>query len=170
MYKEQGNLGQALAHYRKALELKEQCVRVRVELWARGLVSTRSRRSYADAHGNMAGVLLQQQRLEEAAKHYTRALELNQGNACWLVDLGHIHRVAGRRAEAKLCFIKATAVNPGFAIAFSNLACIYKDEGVWRRGMPRPRLQLRLCRGAFRAARVHAREPLELRREHCQVH
>jgi len=77
----------------------------------------------------MAGVLLQQQRLEESAKHYTRALELNENNACWLVDLGHINRVRNNRNEAKMCFIKATHVNPEFAIAFSNLACIFKDEG-----------------------------------------
>ncbi len=85
--------------------------------------------SYADAHGNMAGVLLQQQKLDEAATHYTRALELNENNACWLVDLGHINRVRNNRSEAKMCFIKATHVNPDFAIAFSNLACIFKDEG-----------------------------------------
>ena len=86
-------------------------------------------RSYADAHGNMAGVLLQQQKMDEAATHYTRALELNENNACWLVDLGHINRVRNNRSEAKMCFIKATHVNPDFAIAFSNLACIFKDEG-----------------------------------------
>ncbi len=85
--------------------------------------------SYADAHGNMAGVLLQQQKFDEAAKHYTRALQLNEHNACWLVDLGHIYRVKNKRVDAKMCFIKATNVNPHFAIAFSNLACIYKDEG-----------------------------------------
>jgi tetratricopeptide (TPR) repeat protein len=77
----------------------------------------------------MAGVLLQQQLNDEAAEHYTRALELNEHNACWLVDLGHIHRVQNRREDAKMCFIKAASVNPRFAIAFSNLACIFKDEG-----------------------------------------
>lgn len=82
-----------------------------------------------DAHGNLGSLLLQDGQTDAAVRHYEFALEYNPGNMCWHVDLGHLYRLQNRLSDAKRCFTAAVELCPSFAIAWSNLACIAKDEG-----------------------------------------
>ena len=61
--------------------------------------------------------------VSEAVRSAHRAFSLCQ------VDVGHLLHMKGDIAGAKARFIKATEISPSFAVAWSNLACIVKDEG-----------------------------------------
>ena len=44
-------------------------------------------------------------------------------------NLGNLYKVQGD-LSAKRCYLEAVRINPGFAIAWSNLAGVFKDRDV----------------------------------------
>ncbi|MFC1799650.1 tetratricopeptide repeat protein [Candidatus Eisenbacteria bacterium] len=75
-----------------------------------------------DAYYSLAGTLAEQGDLEGAESYYTRALEMNPGDASAWVGLGlRVYQEKGMLARAESCYRKAIEVRPDYAGAFYNL-------------------------------------------------
>jgi len=47
-------------------------------------------------------------------------------------DLGNLFKALGRLEDAKACYMKAIETQPNFAVAWSNLGCVYNAQGeIW---------------------------------------
>ncbi|CAN0308442.1 unnamed protein product, partial [Ectocarpus fasciculatus] len=55
------------------------------------------------------------------------ALVLNRGLVDAHSNLGNLYKAQGMLAEAKRCYLEAIRIQPSFAIAWSNLAGIFKE-------------------------------------------
>ena len=98
--KEQGKLDEAVACYRRALELKPD---------------------YAEAHNNLGNALKDQGKLDEAVACYRRALELKPDFAEAHNNLGNALKEQGKLDEAVACYRRALELKPDFAEAHGNL-------------------------------------------------
>src|SRR2546422_618954 len=97
---QQGNLAEAIEHYRQALNIKPD---------------------HADAHYNLGGALAQQGKLADAIHHYQRALQITPDDADAHIHWGLALAQQGRLAEAIEHYRQALRINPGHADAPSNL-------------------------------------------------
>jgi tetratricopeptide (TPR) repeat protein len=107
-HKAQGKLDEAVAHYRRALDLKPD---------------------YADAHNNMGNALREQGRLNEAIACFRRALDLKPDYPDAHNNMGTALRKQGRLNEAVACYRQALVLKPDFAEAQNNLGNALKDQG-----------------------------------------
>ncbi len=98
---EQGKLDEAVASYRRALELKPD---------------------FAEAHYNLANALSDQGKLEEALAGYRRALELKPDYAAAHCNLGHVRKELGDLSGADASFRAALQHDSRFAFAHYKLA------------------------------------------------
>jgi tetratricopeptide (TPR) repeat protein len=98
---DQGDTDKAIAHYRRAVELRP---------------------GYAEAHYNLGRLLVQKGQLEDAIAHYERALEGNPADAEAHNNLGATLFATGRVDEAMAHYRKAIAIQPDYADASCNLA------------------------------------------------
>lgn len=113
-----GNLGEvlanrgddeeALAHYRRALELRPD---------------------YHEARVNMANALARLGRTAAAESLYATALSGAHPDAETYVNLGIVRRQAGDRAGARAAFEAALAADPRSARALNQLAVLAAEEG-----------------------------------------
>ena len=140
--KEQGNLDQAAACYRRALELKPDyalaCNNLAVVLTEQGKLDqavAACRRAlelkpdYAEAFSTLATALKAQGKDGEALSCWQRALELKPDSAELHSNLGVAYKDQGLLDEARACWRKATALRPDFAEAFGNLGSVAEETG-----------------------------------------
>ncbi len=106
--KEQGELDEATACYRRALQLKPD---------------------YAEAHYNLGNVLREQGKADEATACYRRALQLKPDYAAAHGNLGNTLQQQGKLDEAIACLQRALELNPNLAETHSNLGVAFKEQG-----------------------------------------
>ena len=164
MLKDQGKPDEAVACYRRALELKpdyaeahnnlgnalkEQgkldeavaCCRRALEL----------KPDYAEAHNNLGVALKEQGKLDEAIACYRRALELKPDFAEAHNNLGNALKDQGKLDEAVACYRRALELKPDYAEAHNNLGNALRTREAGRSDRllpPRPGTEAGLCRGA----------------------
>ncbi len=78
----------------------------------------------ADAHCNLAVVLLDLGRLDEAEVANRRVLQLTPGSVLAHSNLGVTLQAQGRLNEAEASFRRALQINPDYAKAYFNLGCL----------------------------------------------
>jgi protein O-mannosyl-transferase len=105
---DRGQTDEAMAHYRRAIELRP---------------------SYAEAHYNLGRLLAQKGQLDEAVTHYEKALEINPADAEAQNNLGVTLFANGRADEAVAHYRKALAIQPEYADASCNLANALLSNG-----------------------------------------
>nr|XP_029500743.1 UDP-N-acetylglucosamine--peptide N-acetylglucosaminyltransferase 110 kDa subunit-like [Oncorhynchus nerka] len=70
--------------------------------------------------------------MEGAVQAYVSALQYNPDLYCVRSDLGNLLKALGRLEEAKACYLKAIETQPNFAVAWSNLGCVFNAQGeIW---------------------------------------
>ena len=99
---DQGKLDEAVACYRRALELNP---------------------GYAEAHSNLGNALKDQGKLDEAIACWQRALELKPDYAEAHYNLGIALKDQGKPDEAVACYRRALELKPDYAVAHDNLLC-----------------------------------------------
>ncbi|XP_065221454.1 UDP-N-acetylglucosamine--peptide N-acetylglucosaminyltransferase 110 kDa subunit isoform X1 [Planococcus citri] len=111
VYKERGQLQEALENYRHAVRLKPD---------------------FIDGYINLASALVAAGDMEQAVQAYVTALQYNPDLYCVRSDLGNLLKALGRLDEAKACYLKAIETRPDFAVAWSNLGCVFNAQGeIW---------------------------------------
>ncbi|XP_065160148.1 UDP-N-acetylglucosamine--peptide N-acetylglucosaminyltransferase 110 kDa subunit-like isoform X2 [Atheta coriaria] len=111
VYKEQGQLPDALANYKHAVRLKPD---------------------FIDGYINLAAALVAAGDMEQAVQAYITALQYNPDLYCVRSDLGNLLKALGRLDEAKACYLKAIETRNDFAVAWSNLGCVFNAQGeIW---------------------------------------
>ena len=99
---------EAIAHYRKALELVPQ---------------------YDLAHDNLGNALWHLGKNEEAVFHYQQALQINPRLADVYNNYGLLLQGQGRIAEAVACYCKTLELQPYFGEAYANLGNVCYGQG-----------------------------------------
>lgn len=138
----QGNLEEAFAEYRRALDLKSDYA----QAW-NGLGSALKKKGeidgaiaafrqatvlqpqYVDAFNRLAKTLDEADRVEEAIAAYERAAQLQPGSAEAQGALGNIYHRAGRFEDAIKAFNAALKLRPGYAEALYSIGNVQKDQG-----------------------------------------
>ncbi|XP_050415397.2 UDP-N-acetylglucosamine--peptide N-acetylglucosaminyltransferase 110 kDa subunit [Patella vulgata] len=111
VYKERGQLQEALDNYRHAVRLKPD---------------------FIDGYINLAAALVAAGDMEHAVQAYVTALQYNPDLYCVRSDLGNLLKALGRLDEAKACYLKSIETCPNFAVAWSNLGCVFNAQGeIW---------------------------------------
>uniref|UniRef100_A0A8C6ERX6 UDP-N-acetylglucosamine--peptide N-acetylglucosaminyltransferase 110 kDa subunit n=1 Tax=Marmota marmota marmota TaxID=9994 RepID=A0A8C6ERX6_MARMA len=111
VYKERGQLQEAIEHYRHALRLKPD---------------------FIDGYINLAAALVAAGDMEGAVQAYVSALQYNPDLYCVRSDLGNLLKALGHLEEAKACYLKAIETQPNFSVAWSNLGCVFNAQGeIW---------------------------------------
>ncbi|KAK2186976.1 hypothetical protein NP493_183g04027 [Ridgeia piscesae] len=111
VYKERGQLEEALANYQHAVQLKPD---------------------FIDGYINLAAALVAAGDMEQAVQAYVTALQYNPDLYCVRSDLGNLLKALRRLDEAKACYLKAIETQPNFAVAWSNLGCVFNAQGeIW---------------------------------------
>ncbi len=103
----QGNTRQAVSYYRKALELDP---------------------GSPQAHFNLAGALLREEELDEAAEQYRAAIKATPSAAAYN-GLGVVRLLQGRLSDAVEQFRGAIKSDPDFVPAYNNLADSLARQG-----------------------------------------
>jgi tetratricopeptide (TPR) repeat protein len=104
---QQGRLEEAIADFRRALEINPDL---------------------AQAHHNLGIALQEQGRLEEAVASYRRALELKPDYTTAYHYLGTALKDLNRLDEAVACYRRALELKPDFVEACNNLAAVLQDQ------------------------------------------
>uniref|UniRef100_A0A336MKK1 protein O-GlcNAc transferase n=1 Tax=Culicoides sonorensis TaxID=179676 RepID=A0A336MKK1_CULSO len=111
VFKERGQLQEALENYKHAVRLKPD---------------------FIDGYINLAAALVAARDMEQAVQAYVTALQYNPDLYCVRSDLGNLLKALGRLDEAKACYLKAIETRPDFAVAWSNLGCVFNAQGeIW---------------------------------------
>jgi protein O-GlcNAc transferase len=111
VFKEKGQLQNALENYRHAVRLKPD---------------------FIDGYINLAAALVAAGEMEQAVQSYITALQYNPDLYCVRSDLGNLLKALGRLDEAKACYLKAIETRPDFAVAWSNLGCVFNSmQEIW---------------------------------------
>ncbi|KAA3670561.1 protein O-GlcNAc transferase, partial [Paragonimus westermani] len=107
VFKERGQLKEAIDNYRHALSIKPD---------------------FIDGYINLAAALVAAGDMESAVNAYVTALQYNPDLYCVRSDLGNLLKALGRLDEAKSCYLKAIETCPTFAVAWSNLGCVFNAQ------------------------------------------
>ncbi|CAD6188370.1 unnamed protein product [Caenorhabditis auriculariae] len=111
VFKERGQLAEALENYKHAVKLKPE---------------------FIDGYINLAAALVAGGDLDFAVQAYLNALKYNPDLYCVRSDLGNLLKAMGRLEDAKLCYLKAIETQPQFAVAWSNIGCVFNAQGeIW---------------------------------------
>ena len=113
--RDQGKLDEAVACYRRALELQPD---------------------YAEAHSNLGNVLRDQGKLDEAIACCRRALELKPDFAEAHYNLGVAFKDQGKLDEAVACCRRAVELKPDFAERTTTWAMPCRTRASWTRRSP----------------------------------
>jgi protein O-mannosyl-transferase len=108
LFADRGRNEEAIAHYRKALELKPD---------------------NAEAHNNLGTLLEKMGRTDEALAHYQKALEINPNLAHVHNNLGLLFSNMGRTDEAIVNYQKALEINPEYGDAHYNFGVLLAKTG-----------------------------------------
>ena len=140
--RQQGKLDEAIACWRRALELKPDFVEVHnnvgnaamdqgkledaVACYRRAL---ELKPDYVQAHNNLGVALKRQGKLDQAIACCRRALELKPDYAEAHYNLGNAVMGQGNFDEAIACWRRALELKPDYAEAHNNLGVAFKDQG-----------------------------------------
>jgi len=105
---EEGQVDEAITHFKKALALQPNA---------------------ADVHSNLGAALLGQRRLDEAILHFRQALEIQPDSAQAHNNLGNALSQQGHLDEAIAHFQKAAQLQPALASAQYNLGGVLLQAG-----------------------------------------
>ena len=132
---DQGKIGEAEAHFRDAIRLKQDYDKAHIGLGNILLSQNRpddAIQQYAQAlkfnpynvgaHNNLGNALMRKGRIREAGEHYRKALDLKPDHVKALTNLGAAHAELGESAAAAECYRKAILLNPNDSTAYGNLA------------------------------------------------
>jgi len=141
-YRALGRLSEAVASYRRAIELEPDFVDAHYnlgnalkdqELDGEAVASYRRalalRPDHAETHNNLGVVFRKQGKLDEAVACYRRALELNPTAAEVHNNLGVALRERTISDEVVACFRRALELSPNAAEIHNNLGVALKDLG-----------------------------------------
>ena len=103
-----GEFKEAVAHFRRALEIKPDC---------------------EDALNNLGNILADAGRFDEAIAYYRKALELKPNHPLYHTDLGATLVRRGQIEEAMTHYREALAAEPNFALAHNNLGAALAGRG-----------------------------------------
>jgi Tfp pilus assembly protein PilF len=92
------------------------------------LASLRIKPDYAEAHNNLALVLMQEGKMDEAAAQYQEAIKDKPDYAEVYNNLGVVFAGQGKSRQAEKGFRKALELKPGYAEAQSNLAKLLRER------------------------------------------
>ena len=112
--KRRGMVEQAVAHFRKALEIDP---------------------GFVESHVNLGTIAQQAGRLDEALGHYRRAVQSQPDDAGAHNNIGTVYQVRGRPDEAAVYYEKAIELRPDHAEAHANLGAVLQTRGDWRGAM-----------------------------------
>ncbi len=141
---ERGQLNEAIAHYRRALEIKPDVAQVQSNL-GNALVregnveeaiahlqkALQIDPAYAEAYNHMGSALMKKGQAGEAIGYYQKAVQLNTNYAEAYNNLGVAFLRNGQVDEAIAHYRKAVAINPGSAEMHYNLGNVLAREGNW---------------------------------------
>jgi tetratricopeptide (TPR) repeat protein len=152
-------LTEAIAHYRRAIELKPDyapaynnlgsALRASGQLDAAIAAYRRAlelRPDFPDAQYNLANALLDEGRPHEAAEHFRQAVQVVAPSADAHNNLGIALAAEGRRDEAIAEFRKTLDLEPDSIIAQRNLGNELVNEGATREGLEHLRRAAQLAR------------------------
>jgi tetratricopeptide (TPR) repeat protein len=138
----QGNVADAMVHYRRALLLSPDHVdahsNLGMALTARGRIdeavthcrsALRLDPNHAGAHHNLGVALAAQGRIDDALAHYERAVALSPDNTGARYDLAQALRAKGRMKDAAGQFERVLMLNPGHTGAHYNLGVALTAQG-----------------------------------------
>ncbi|KAK7922900.1 hypothetical protein WMY93_009802 [Mugilogobius chulae] len=122
VYKERGQLQEAIEHYRHALRLKPD---------------------FIDGYINLAAALVAAGDMEGAVQAYVSALQYNHDLYCVRSDLGNLLKALGRLKRLRLGeiwlaihhFEKAVTLDPNFLDAYINLGNVLKEARIFDRAV-----------------------------------
>jgi Flp pilus assembly protein TadD len=129
-----GNIQEAMAHYRKALEIDPKQTMAHsnlgVLLAGQGKIAA-AMEEYQKAldldannvavHLNFGGMLAGLGRIEDAIPHFQSAIQIDPGNAMGYFSLGKALAARGYKEEAAASFQKALEIKPDYGEAYREL-------------------------------------------------
>jgi protein O-mannosyl-transferase len=137
-----GRNEEAIAHYRKALELKPDNAEAHNNFGAllektgrtdEAIVHYRKaleiNPNLAQAYNNLGTLLEKMGRTDEVLAHYRKVLAFNPDDSKIRNNLGTLLAKAGRTDEAMVQFLKALEINPGYGNAHYNFGLLLADMG-----------------------------------------
>jgi tetratricopeptide (TPR) repeat protein len=104
-----GRLDEAIAQFRKVLELR----------------SRHGDAKEGEAHDNLGNALLEQNRIDEAIDHYRHAVDLQPDSLNFHNNLGNALLKRGLEAEAVVQYEKALVIDPTSVAVRGNLAWVF---------------------------------------------
>jgi tetratricopeptide (TPR) repeat protein len=107
-YKAKGEIDNAIAEYRRALELVPD---------------------YAEAHNNLGNLLKDQKKFDEAILHLESSIKIFPDNPNTHNNLGTVYAMKGEVNKAAVYFAKATRLQPSYIDARQNLGLAYIQQG-----------------------------------------
>jgi len=107
-YKAKGEIDNAIAEYRRALELVPD---------------------YAEAHNNLGNLLKDQKKFDEAILHFESSIKIFPDNPSTYNNLGTVYAMKGDVNKAAVYFAKAVRIQPTYFDARQNLGNAYMLQG-----------------------------------------
>lgn len=84
---------------------------------------------YADAHNNLANVLVARDEITAALSSVQQAIDLSPRNPLYWFNLAGIYEDAGNHAAAAPAYEEAIAIDPAFVRAYNNLGLLLLQQG-----------------------------------------
>ena len=81
------------------------------------------------AYNNLGVAAMKKGAVEEAARAFEKAVELDPKAKDALVNLGSLRTVLGRRKDALALFLQASELDPKDGVLHNNIAVLYFQEG-----------------------------------------
>ena len=164
---DRGQLNEAIANYREALEIKPDVAQVQSNL-GNALVregnveeaivylqkALQIDPEYAEAYNYMGSALMKKGQAGEAIGYYQKAVQLNTSYADAYNNLGVAFLRNGQADEAIAHYKKAVAINPGSAEMQFNLGNALAREGNWADAIACYQAALTAERDSVKAAKV----------------
>ena len=108
LFRDRGDLPDAIANYKNAIALKPD---------------------YVDALNNLGTASMISGKIEDAYNNYRKILEINPKHPMALYNLGFIHESQNKIDDAKNFYLKAIEADPFFSEAYNNAGTIFKNSG-----------------------------------------
>jgi tetratricopeptide (TPR) repeat protein len=126
----EGKKEEAIAHYRKAIEINPTFTIAHLNLGAalvaqgrieEALAAIKINPNYDDAHYNLANLFMKQGKIEEAIAHYRQAIKINPDHADAHCNLANVFVKQNKIDQAIEHFREAVRINPSSFASLNNL-------------------------------------------------